>query len=122
MTTDSKVLVGLLGATLCWSFYSHNALSEEIMRTQQYATTCSCPQDNYDQVNHVRINELTRHSVSSHSYAEHLLEGLVRHSGLPLEAARKAFSEGMKDYGGVPSGWRWLTRWEGGPAAKPATE
>ena len=115
MTNDTRIVLGCLALVLGWSIYSHTTLSDEVAQAQQIASICHCPQSGADQHNAVRLNELTRHSVASHSYFEHLLEGLVRRNGLSLDAARKAFTEGMEPYGGLPQGWRWLKAWETTP-------
>ena len=112
MNKDSKLLLAAMAIIFAWSIYSHNSLSQEIAHTQQFAKTCSCPQSNQAQVNGLKINSLLRLTATSHSYAEHLLEGLVRHSALPLAKAREACTKGMESYGGMPEGWRWLEAWE----------
>ena len=112
MTNDTKVLLGCLALVLGWSIYSHTTLSDEVARAQRAASICSCPQSNVAQVTAAQLDALTRHAVASHSYFEHLLEGLVRKNGLSLEAAREAFAAGMEPHGGLPEGWRWLMAWE----------
>lgn len=110
MTRDGKILLGMLLVALALGAYSHSTLRREVRHAQNLARICTCPQDTSGQVAVAEISRHHRYATTSHSYFERLLEGLVRHAGLPLEKAREDLTRSHGKF--IPPDWKWLDPWE----------
>ena len=99
----------------CFGLYGYTELSDRQQSIEMRSSMCNCPGDMNCATAAINGQQLLQHSTSSHSYFEYMLEGLVRHAGLPLENARKALEKHHP--GGLPLGWRWLGPWDDGVTA-----
>jgi hypothetical protein len=118
MTRDGKILLVALGLVVAAGGYGYTELKKEVRHAQAMAAVCRCPHDTSGQAALGQIVQHHRYATTSHSYFERLLEGLVRHAGLPLEKAR----DDLKTSHGanLPADWKWLSPWEtGGERAEP---
>jgi hypothetical protein len=123
MSKEGKLILVAIGIVFALGVYAHWATLDRLDRVEQRAAMCNCPQSNAADLALSAIDRTARLTASSHAYAELLLEGLVRHAGLPLEQARAAF-EALKG-ADKPRDWQWLEPWEqpgtGGTPAQPAS-
>jgi hypothetical protein len=114
MSKEGKLILIAVGIVLALGVYAHWATLERLDGVEQRAATCSCPTSKAPDLALSTIDQTAELMSAAHSYAELLLEGLVRNAGLPLDQARKAFEALMVAH--KPRDWRWLEPWEG-PAA-----
>jgi hypothetical protein len=109
------VVVCLL--VMSWFIYD---LKSEVQQLRQLAQNNQNQAANTVNVLNPALAQIQQNQVSSAAglhYLELLLEGLVRHDGLPIDKARDAFK---KRAGGVPAGWNWNTPWETPAESVPA--
>ena len=114
MSKEGKFILIAVGIVFALGVYAHWATLERLDRVEQRATMCNCPRSNAADLALSVIDQTAELTGAAHSYAELLLEGLVRNAGLPLDQARAAFVTLMAER--KPRDWRWLEPWE-----KPGT-
>lgn len=118
MTTETKIIIGLILALGAFNFYLYSDTQEELRRQAQTGHV-QCP-DNHGTVaalTQAQRNQLSM--VASHTYFELLLEGIARRLGLPLDRARSAFEAEVK--ANKPPSWKWLDAWEGAAPASSSS-
>ena len=120
MTKEGKTILAVMAIMFCFGLYGYNELSEVQQSIKMQASTCNCPMDNKSAVTLHVVSDYVRTWGATSSYFEHLLEGIARREGLPLEKAREAWRKGLADVKmDVPKGWRYLKPWEGKAAPNP---
>ena len=117
MSKESSIIISVMVLVLGFGVYAYNDLSQQLRTTQLYAGSCMCPTGQDAKQIIPVLEAMQKNEALSHSYAEYLLEGLVRDRGLPLERARNAFTRDFP--GGLSDGWRWLGQWETGTGPVP---
>jgi len=118
MSREGKILITILVLMFGGGLYAYFDLKDRQRSIELRASMCSCPISTAGQVALGVIQQHDRANLASHSYFERMLEGLVRHAGLPLDNARQSLTKDLP--GGLPAGWRWLPQWERSkPAPKP---
>ena len=121
MSKEGKLILVAVGIVFVLGIYVHWTTMDRLDRVEQRAAMCNCPHSNAPELALSSIDQTAQAMTASHSYAELLLEGLVRKAGLPLDRARAAFEALPSTH--RPQSWKWLEPWEqptGSTNAEPA--
>lgn len=108
---DRALPVLVVICLLVMSYFIYD-LKSEVQELRQVAQVSQNQAANTANVLAPSLVAIQRNQVSAAAglhYLELLLEGVVRHDGLPIDNARTMFKNRA---GGVPAGWNWNTPWE----------